>query len=242
MSTWQSVVEALVSGYFRLFKEQNNANIMIPNEIKLVIGRFFGRIIDSKILTINEFQLLSNYIKIQTTKSDWNWRLLHRATDHGFKRKDFIETCKDKINTVVIIHNNEENQDQVFGGYTPCAMTYNNKSQPADYATDESMSTFLFILRTDLNIFKDGPQIFRLKEKGSKRATSDFYRTTFQFGNGDLYLLNDDRHEKSNEVWTEKCDWLNSFEWNESKEYEDLYLCGKSEFCVCDEIEIFQLY
>ena len=71
-------------GYIRLFIEYKVKNI--PTECKLICKDFFGALIDTKILTLNEQNLLLKYIK-QQTKQDWNWEIIYRGVKMGLKRE-----------------------------------------------------------------------------------------------------------------------------------------------------------
>ena len=236
----------LVYGYIRLLIEDLNTKLIIPDGIKLMLQRYFGVLMHSKILTTNEKEILLGFLKDQTSKRDWKWKLLHRATEHGWKRNDFIRTCKNVSNYIMIIHNNEDDQDQVFGGYTPCPATFDHRKEIWDaiYHPDESMSTFIFILRADLNVYKDGPQAFELQECKSDEAVKDHYLTAFSFGcGGDLLLLDESvSWPKKDRCKVHTTNHWCCFEWNQSEEYEDLKLCGNNGQCMADEIEIFQLY
>ena len=59
------------------------------------------------------------------------------------KKDDFYKYCKDKSNTVVIVHNEH---NQIFGGYTPCKWA-NNTESTIKYGKDKTLTTFLYILR-----------------------------------------------------------------------------------------------
>ena len=46
---------------------------------------------------------------------DYNWKLIYRASEHGYTAKSFHEYCDDKGPTLVIIKSSE---GWIFGGYT----------------------------------------------------------------------------------------------------------------------------
>ena len=54
--------------------------------------------------------------KMREWLGDYNWRLLYRASEHGYTAKSFHECCDD-VNgpTLVIIKSSE---GWIFGGYT----------------------------------------------------------------------------------------------------------------------------
>ena len=214
-------VRLLVLGWIRLFIENKIDNI--PMEIKFVCKEFFGALIDSKILSVNEESLLLQYVRDQT-KKDWNWKLIYRGTQHGFKRDDFYGKCQDKGNTVVIVYNEHE---QIFGGYTPCKWE-NRQISSNKYGNDEAATSFLYILRT---ICKLGPRLFKLKDNKKHQAVSYHSNTAFDFGHNDFYLYNQ-------RVYTE----INNccYEWYDTK--ETVYLGGgKIDNGDPKEIEIFEL-
>ena len=223
----QNRVQLLVLGWIRLFIEKKIKDI--PIEIKLVCKEFFGSFIDSKIVSIKEETLLLSYVRNQT-KQNWNWKLIYRGTEHGFGREDFYDKCKDKGNTVVIVHNE---YDQVFGGYTPCkwikCQSYRSSySSDDDHAKDLGLTSFLYILRTT---FELGPRLFKLKADKKDTAVAYYYNTAFDFGCNDFYLFD-------KEVWTELPDCC--YEWYDTK--ETVYLGGESDSAKPKEIEIFELY
>ena len=217
-------VELLVMGWIRLFIENKMDNI--PIEIQLVCKRFFGAFIDSKILTMNETNLLLKYIKKQT-KNDWYWTLIYRATEHGFSNDAFYEHCNNKKNTVVIVYNKH---DRIFGGYTPCP--WRNSSDSFDDRKDKTGSTFLFLLRTKV---KDGQTIIKLKESKYNTAVAYYGDTAFDFGHNDFYLC----HEKvqTRGVSSDCC-----FDWKHRNKQECTYLFGDRAGGKPEEIEIFQLF
>ena len=46
---------------------------------------------------------------------DYNWKLIYRASEHGYSAKSFHECCDDKGPTLVVI---KSNGGWIFGGYT----------------------------------------------------------------------------------------------------------------------------
>ena len=62
-------------------------------------------------------QLVNNQydVKLREWLGDYNWRLLYRASEHGYTAKSFHECCDDKGPTLVIIKSSE---GWIFGGYT----------------------------------------------------------------------------------------------------------------------------
>ena len=222
--TLQDRVELCVMGWIRLFIE--NQVGYIPIECKLVCKDFFGALIDTKILTMKEENLLLQYIKEHTTKH-WNWKLIYRGSTDGYEKSDFVKYCENKENTVIVVHNEH---NHVFGGYTPCPWKINKESSnQIKYGKDESCTTFLFVLRTK---FEHGPQSFKLKKDKMDKAVSYRYdQTAFDFGCNDFYL-----YERRVYTWKNDC----CFEWNGID--DKIYMCGKEYYSNPEEIEIFQLY
>ena len=62
-------------------------------------------------------QLVNNQydVKLREWLGDYNWRLIYRASEHGYKAKSFHEYCDDKGPTLVII---KSSGGWIFGGYT----------------------------------------------------------------------------------------------------------------------------
>ena len=210
----------LVMGWIRLYIENRLDNI--PMEIKTVCKVFFGAIIDSKILTTTEENMLLQLMEEQID-AKWNWQLIYRGTEHGFEKEDFYEHCEDKANSVVIIHNQ---YNQVFGGYTSLPWKY-NKEDTTKYATDETLTTFLFILRTK-DDFNNGPYVLKLRDKKKNEALSYRENTAFDFGCNDLHLWQRKIYTIRNCCF--ECD--NTKAWDEFREMD----CSRP-----NEIEIFQL-
>ena len=221
-------VKLLVMGWIRLLIEDKVNNI--PIECKLICKDFFGALIASKILKTDDKIILLTYIK-QQTQYDWNWKLLYRATENGFGKDSFYKHCQDKENTVVIIHNDQDDLDQVYGGYTPCPWK-NNKENQIKRGKDESLTTCIFILRTKA---KHGPQLLKLKKDRINTAVSYRDNTAFDFGCDDFGLSLGGIHSFSK--LGECC-----FEWKNIK-HSNIYLNGGLWVHVIPkEIEIFQLY
>ena len=102
------------------------------------------------------------------------------------------------------------------------------KKTSQQYETDETLSTFLFSLRTT---YKDGPRVFKLKQNAMDKAVSYYHNTAFDFGCNDFYLYGGGIHtELSNHC----------FEWYDTK--ERFYLNGNQTASIPKEIEIYQLY
>ena len=217
-------MELLVMGWIRLFIDIYLSNI--PIECKSLCKDFCAPIIDSKILAMNEEKELLKYVQMQT-KTYWNWTLIYRATEHGFADEDFYDHCREKGNTVVIIHNE---YDRVFGGYTPCVwrqrMTHFDPTVPC-YVQDETEATFLFILRPN-----GKRKMINLKSK-KVCAITRYYGIAFDFGDQDLWLCD-------GKVYTAKLSRDDSsFDWKGKGNQG--YFYGETSRGNPLEIEIYQL-
>ena len=126
-----------------------------------------------------------------------------------------------------------QNEDgQVYGGYTPCPWTCNRKSSFAvEYGKDETLTTCTFILRTK---FEHGPQLFKLKKNKMHTAVAYRGNTAFDFGCNDFYL-----YDETVNTWAQNC----CFENNDDVWAEENDFVGGAQ-CMNDahEIEIYQLY
>ena len=216
-------VELLIMGWIRLFIENQVDNI--PSECKFICKDFFGALINSKILKIKEEELLLKYMHERTKMRNYDWKLIFRATEHSdpFAMYTFFKFCGGKSNTVIIVHND---YDQVFGGYTPCK--WQHKDSGYAQIKDESLTTFLFILRTSQ---KHGPGFMTLK---SGRKTGVSYQadggTSFDFGCNDFYL-----YQQRVYAYGATC----CFEWNGDEGMS--YLGGPGYGSTPKEIEVYQL-
>ena len=221
-------VKLLTMGWIRLFVEDKIGDI--PVEIKLVCNAFLGALIDSKIMTMDEEELLLKFIKEQTKRDNWNWTLLYRATEHGFEKDAFYQKCRDKGNTVIMVENSLKNQ--VFGGYTPCEWKYDNDrakdASGATFGPDPTLTSFLFMLRSSDSISYE-PRVFKLKKDKKDKAVSYRNNTAFDFGCNDWYY-----YLKEMEFYRMNCcyEWYDDYDitWNWNKDYSHP-----------NEIEIYQL-
>ena len=252
----RNLKELLAFGYTRKYNDH------IPIEIILICKQYFGPSINSKILKINEKLLLLNYLQDQIgieNVYNWSWNLIFRATEHGFKSKEFYKHCDNKRNTVVIVYNKTD--DQVFGGYTPCILRKLNDwtrgkwektryvGSPVVREKDDTLTTCLFILRTKLEC---GTQLFKLKKDKCDRAINYYSianNVAFSFGNSDFAWLatanlistqahlmqTDDVHLGGS------CFEYNDTQKDASIRPKDSYLCGKEDMITPNEIEVFQL-
>ena len=83
--------------------------------IRLKISRYYLKN-SSRLLAGTELVDMKYDAKSQKWTGDYNWRLIYRASEHGYTAKSFHECCDD-VNgpTLVIIKSSE---GWIFGGYT----------------------------------------------------------------------------------------------------------------------------
>lgn len=92
------------------YYEQSVINNLISLYLKAM------KVFDSLILTADEQCILMDMLNNQTNnKFKYEWELLFRATEHGFKRDDFYRKCEQIPNTICVI---KANKSRVFGGFT----------------------------------------------------------------------------------------------------------------------------
>ena len=218
--------ELVIYGYIRLYI--NKKADQFPSDCCFVCKMFFGPDIDSTIMTDIEKSILAQWIREQTTKSNWKWKLILRETNgHGSADKAFKTKCRNKSNTVIIIHNSS---DQVFGGYTKYEWKECPKYANVEFIKDDAESTFLFILRTELS---HGPALLPLKQSRNHRAISYRRAKSFCFGCGDFSLQNGGIFALG-----KKHDCC--FDWS-CINTESVYLGGQHYSSQPSQIEVFQL-
>lgn len=124
--------------------------------------------IDSKIIK-NEFHLkvLENWISMELLRDNDNqnggdkvvnfpklqFKLLYRASKHGFESSQFHRYCDHKRNTVCIIKANET----IFGGYTSIPWESSNDGRAVDqiHCNNKSTKTFTFCLDSNSDIWRN---------------------------------------------------------------------------------------
>jgi hypothetical protein len=148
------------------------------------------------------------------------WKLIYRASDHGFKSSDFHRKCDYNSNTLVII---ETDENFIFGGFTSQMWTSND-----GWKSDSN--AFLFSFK---NLF-DTPFKFNANGNGKNAI---YCHESFGpcFGHGDDITIKDksNLHEK-NETCFPSSYFAPSFKQNQC------LLAGKRYFRVKD-IEVFRI-
>ena len=128
----------------------------------------------------------------------------------------------------------------IKNGYTPCEWKYDDsKESESAYCvetSDETLTSFLFILRTAPK-FPFEARLFKLKEKkrggDNNCAVSHRNNTAFDFGCNDFFFYKRKIHS-----------YLNGccYEWYDTKN-NSIRLCGNTGYKTTPkEIEIYQLY
>ena len=167
----------IVYGYMKriqLIFPMNNPYYTINQLIQDLCLLYFHAIIDTNILSQSEQIKLIEMVSIQTQyKFHDNWKLLFRASKHGFKRKDFYKQCNNMSNTLCIIQSPENN---VFGGYTSLKQDKSKCKYISTYENDGS--AFVYSIRSNKS---DKQQIFPALE--SKNAIQHDYLGYLSFGN-----------------------------------------------------------
>eukprot|EP01084_Bolivina_argentea_P030187 55972_1 len=138
MSSTTTVSELIVWYYIRKEYENKFNAINIPMALKYLIVSFSKHIIGSKLLTFKEDIEFTELLlsKISNIK---RFNLLFRASENGFKAKDFHNQCDNYGSTITIIKSNFGN---IFGGYTNISWT---SSRWISSASD--LNAFLFLIR-----------------------------------------------------------------------------------------------
>eukprot|EP01084_Bolivina_argentea_P030188 55974_1 len=162
--------ELVVFYYIRNEYESKFNKITVPMALKYLIVSFSNRIIGSKLLTTQEdsdfVQLLQNKIPIIG-----RFNLLFRASENGFKAKDFHNQCDNYGSTITIIKSNFGN---IFGGYTniPWTSAWTELSHYAD------PNSFLFLIRANKEKNQNNcPLIFEIKHGHAKSDKIVFHDT-----------------------------------------------------------------
>lgn len=92
--------------------------------------------VESSILKASEILKLNELCEFQ---SDAKWKLIYKASVHGFSAKDFHRHCDNHSNTLVII---KTTNNSVFGGFTSLNWTQTKKQ--AHYKPDKQAFLFSF--------------------------------------------------------------------------------------------------
>eukprot|EP01084_Bolivina_argentea_P140209 246568_1 len=147
-------LELIISYYIRNEYENKFERINVPIPLKYLITSFAKHTIGSKLLTLKEDMdfVQSLLAKISNIK---RFNLLFRATEHGFKAKDFHNKCDNDGQTITIIKSNFGN---IFGGYTTVPWT-------SKEGCHKDIDAFLFLIHSSNDLEqKECPLIFEIIE------------------------------------------------------------------------------
>lgn len=100
--------------------------------------------VGSTLLTNEYEEKLLEFIGSELASSEQPWRLIYRASEHGFDASDFHRRCDTFAPTISIIHADSGN---LFGGYT--TVPWSSATVRAD---QPDPTAFLFTLRNNLNV------------------------------------------------------------------------------------------
>ena len=96
-----------------LINEMKMIGIQLSDKEKVVIGRCFYKPLFmnmSKIIDIMEYDKC-----LKEWCGDYEWKLIYRASEHGYTARSFHECCDDEGPTLIVIKSSE---GWIFGGYT----------------------------------------------------------------------------------------------------------------------------
>eukprot|EP01084_Bolivina_argentea_P310008 536307_1 len=140
-------------------EEPNNHRISVPVALKYLICNYLKKLIQSKILTMDEED---NFLKIKVNyglkffKQIPTMKLLFRASEHNFSAKQFHKFCDNKGPTLVII---ESNYGHVFGGYTTNQWKSNVASDCSYLNEPPNNEAFLFVTRSSIS-YQQTPKVY----------------------------------------------------------------------------------
>ncbi|ETO25936.1 hypothetical protein RFI_11202 [Reticulomyxa filosa] len=124
-------------------------------------------IIDSKILKPEEKKQLLRWLPTSDRKK--RWKLMFRASKHGFGASQFHAKLDNKSGTTVTVI--QSTMNHVFGGYTSIAWT-----SSGNYASDNN--SWIFLLRAGKNV---------TPKKGKWKVTQTQYSVYHGGGNGPTF-------------------------------------------------------
>ena len=121
----------------------------MPFYVKKLCTDFLPYLFDSTILTSDEAHILDTLLHqhLETrqgvhteSKTELEYKLLFRASEHGFSAKEYHKHCDEKSDTITILYNE---YGYVFGGY------FHHKWSVSDrYRFKNDRSARLFLLRS----------------------------------------------------------------------------------------------
>ena len=184
MAAKYSRIQLIVWYYIRTEYEDQFDKVNMPMPLKYLITNFSKKVIQSKILTMNEDNKFIKALSTKLPNIDKNkFKLLFRGSQHGFLSSKFHELCDNHGPTLVII---QSNYGHVFGGYT--SKKWSSISQ---YVKD--VDAFLFVLRSS-NPSQETPELFESEQPEYAMNKYSYYSRSF--GDGANIFI-DDKCDKS---------------------------------------------
>ena len=173
----------MVFGYTReAVSKQQGDNLNVPSAIKLLLSTFLSNLwIDSTILSSEEKEHLLELVENHKNTKQFakcEWKLLFRATRHGFTTKAFHDVCDGKENTVCFV---ETEFNHICGGYVHKAWT-NAPGGRSEWA-QKCPQAFMFVLRPTQDVFE--------QTDGNRSSVGHCRGDAWGFGYNDLALYND---------------------------------------------------
>ncbi|KAK8791011.1 hypothetical protein WA158_005642 [Blastocystis sp. Blastoise] len=216
--------------YYSILKEFEMAKIILPSSItdpyvQLTTNHFK----DSKIL----IDIYSRPL-LQWLGNTSYWTLIYQGSRDGYSAESFHNHCDKKGPTVTIIRNKDNNDENIFGGYTS-----------ANWVSEDTLVTdshaFLYTIKNPFNI---PPTSFPVKNPNYAIWCNKNFGPHF----GDFAHLgidtNDNNEEKPNGYVNFGCTQYNAYEDTTGK-YKSLFTnTNKANLCNLfhiDEIEVFAL-
>jgi hypothetical protein len=171
-------------------------------------------------------QQSSELLKLCEFYPQERFKLLYRASEHGFGADDFHSKCDDHENTLTILKANE----CIFGGFA--STSWDSTSQ---WKTDPN--AYLFSLTNKENM----PCKMNLKPNHFRFAIycSSYYGPMFGDSNGDLCIASDANTNTNSHA--ELCRSFNHPKYIHGTDEAQSFLAGSFRFKV-DEIEVYERY
>ncbi|CAF0777757.1 unnamed protein product [Rotaria sp. Silwood1] len=192
------------------------SNVFIENRLNIFLG--------STLLTTEYEEKLIEFIG-NDTQQQQPWRLIYRASEHGFDAADFHRCCDSFAPTVSIIQTDFGN---IFGGFT--SIPWSSANLRSDQADPKA---FLFTLKNTLNI---PPTKFPVAKEYQQCAISHNPTCGPNFGSpkneGSDLCLRNKFNEKTNCIFFPKS-------YIDSTNQGGLIFAKK--YFACKEVEIFTL-
>jgi hypothetical protein len=192
--------------------------------------RYFGNLIRVNRLCIDSLILENSeqtheLFKICGFKSFESFKLLYRATKHGFSANDFHSKCDGHNNTLTIIKTND---GYIFGGYTTLCWSSKLTNDP---------DAFIFTLVNKQS------RPMRINCVHPQQAISTYQNVGPVFGgyknSYDIYISNNSNTNPSSSSFLGSSYNTDSLEFNRQKSESREFLAGNTTF-INAEIEVFR--